>query len=151
MPRQFAGDHLRDTGGEKSPRARSAEIVKQPPRTLRLFRGRRPRLLELPNWQAVATMEDRICQSGDAINRHDIACLRASLMKRERNDGNTNRVSTPLAATCPLTRLASTYWDLAASSDDNFREADNPRTIPFNRHNLVSRSLSGKDFPQADF
>jgi hypothetical protein len=56
----------------------------------------------------------------DSISTHDIACLRASLMKRERNDGNTNRVSTPRAATCPLTRLASTYWDLAASSDDNF-------------------------------
>ena len=66
MPRKFAGDDLRDTAGEKSPRARSAEMMKQSPGTLRLFRGRRPRLLEFPNWQAVATMEDRLSQSGDA-------------------------------------------------------------------------------------
>src|SRR5580704_18079336 len=75
MSGEFARDHLRNTGGEKPSRARSAEIVKQPPRTLRLFRSRRPRLFEFPNWQAIATMEDRLSQSRDAIDRHETARL----------------------------------------------------------------------------
>src|ERR1700730_18433492 len=73
MSGEVAGDHLRDTSCEKPPRARSAEIVKQPSRTLRVFRGRRPRVLELPNWPAVATMEDRLSHSGDAIGRNQTA------------------------------------------------------------------------------
>jgi hypothetical protein len=48
MASDFTGDNLWDAGGEESPCTGSPDIVKWSPRTLRLLRRRRPRLLEIP-------------------------------------------------------------------------------------------------------
>jgi len=105
MPREFTGDHLRDTGGEKSPRARSAEIVKQAPRRLRLFRGRRPRLLEL-----LCLAKTKSGYEINNLHRRSVTCYM-----------DEDRLVRSLAKNNPA---LSRFLDIIAPSDTMKREPD---------------------------